>query len=60
MRDFLTVRVWDVAMPRKPVREISLGASLHSRLGELWESERIFDRFEVKHAPRPPRPAPPP
>ena len=37
----------DIAMPREPVRVVDIAGSLRPRLGELWQSERIFDRFEV-------------
>ena len=47
VRDLMTVRVWDIAMPREPVRVVDVAQSLRPRLGELWQSERIFDRFEV-------------
>jgi hypothetical protein len=29
------------------VRVVDVAASLRPRLGELWQTERIFDRFEV-------------
>lgn len=47
MRDLMTVRVWDLAMTRAPVRVIDVADSLRPRLSELWETERIFDRFEI-------------
>ena len=47
VRDLMTVRVWDLAMTRAPVRVIDVADSLRPRLSELWETERIFDRFEV-------------
>ena len=47
VRDLMTVRVWDLAMTRAPVRVIDVADSLRPRLSELWETERIFDRFEI-------------
>lgn len=51
VRDFLTLKVWDIAMPREPVSVVNVAESLRPRLGELWETERIFDRFEVAVSP---------
>eukprot|EP01052_Picozoa_sp_SAG31_P026170 SAG31_NODE_2352_length_5882_cov_3.464465_4_plen_565_part_00 len=51
VRDFLTLKVWDIAMPRQPVSIVNVAESLRPRLGELWETERIFDRFEVAVSP---------
>ena len=47
MRDLMSVRVWDLAMSREPVRVIDVADSLRPRLSELWETEKIFDRFEI-------------
>ena len=43
----MSVRVWDLAMSREPVRVIDVADSLRPRLSELWETEKIFDRFEI-------------
>ena len=34
-------------MPSSPLHVVDIAQSLRPRLGELWQSERIFDRFEV-------------
>ncbi|GBG30149.1 Serine/threonine protein phosphatase 2A 55 kDa regulatory subunit B beta isoform [Hondaea fermentalgiana] len=50
-RDYLTVKVWDVNMENKPVKTIPIHDQLRSQLSELYESECIFDKFEVAVSP---------
>ena len=45
-RDFLTLKLWDVAMEREPLRTFHIHDYLRPRLCELYENECIFDRFE--------------
>jgi serine/threonine-protein phosphatase 2A regulatory subunit B len=50
-RDYLTVKVWDTAMEREPVRVVPVhDAGVRARLPEVYESDSIFDRFEVAPA----------
>ncbi|KDD76384.1 hypothetical protein H632_c247p1 [Helicosporidium sp. ATCC 50920] len=46
-RDFMTVKVWDLAMERSPVAIYPVHDSLRVRLAELYESDAIFDKFDV-------------
>lgn len=46
-RDYMTLKVWDVAMERKPVKVIHINEKLRPMLCELYESDCIFDKFEV-------------
>lgn len=47
-RDYLTVKVWDVAMEgRGPVCAIPVHEQLRPKLNELYESDAIFDKFRV-------------
>mmetsp|Transcript_21399 Transcript_21399/g.41959 ORF Transcript_21399/g.41959 Transcript_21399/m.41959 type:complete len:498 (+) Transcript_21399:312-1805(+) len=46
-RDYLTVKIWDINMESKPVKTIPIHDQLRSQLSELYESECIFDKFEV-------------
>jgi len=46
-RDFLTVKVWDVNMPKKPVATTPIFEPLKSKLCELYENEGIFDKFSI-------------
>jgi len=50
-RDFLTVKVWDLAMESNPVTTIPVHDHLKNRLCELYESDHIFDKFEVCASP---------
>lgn len=50
-RDFLSVKVWDVAMQNKPVTTIPIFEPLKSKLCELYENECIFDKFSISSSP---------
>eukprot|EP01147_Barroeca_monosierra_P008524 gene8524-10263_t len=45
-RDYLTLKIWDVAMEKKPVQEFSLHDFLKPKLCDLYENDCIFDKFE--------------
>lgn len=45
-RDFLTLKVWDVNMNSRPVHTINIHEHLRPRLGDLYENDCIFDKFE--------------
>ena len=46
-RDYLTVKIWDVAMERAPVKTIPIHEHLRPRLCDTYENDSIFDKFEV-------------
>lgn len=46
-RDFLSVKVWDVAMPNKPVSVVTVQESLKSKLYEMFDNEHISDSFSI-------------
>lgn len=46
-RDYCTVKFWDVAMPREPVRSITVQNFPEPKLHELYEGEYVFDKFGV-------------
>ena len=50
-RDFLSVKVWDVAMNSKPLEVINIFEPLKSKLCELYENEAIFDKFSISSSP---------
>ncbi len=50
-RDFLSVKVWDVAMSNKPLEVINIFEPLKSKLCELYENEAIFDKFSISSSP---------
>lgn len=45
-RDFMTMKLWDIAMERQPVKTVRIHEFLRPRLCDLYENECIFDKFE--------------
>eukprot|EP01105_Mastigella_eilhardi_P009128 TRINITY_DN2171_c0_g1_i2.p1 TRINITY_DN2171_c0_g1~~TRINITY_DN2171_c0_g1_i2.p1 ORF type:complete len:461 (-),score=130.47 TRINITY_DN2171_c0_g1_i2:22-1404(-) len=45
-RSFLQMKIWDVAMDKKPLKTVQIHDNLKSRLVELYESDAIYDKFE--------------
>lgn len=45
-RDYLTLKVWDIAMEKRPVRTINIHDHLRNKLCDLYENDCIFDKFE--------------
>ena len=45
-RDYMSLKIWDVAMTSAPLRTIKVHEHLRSKLCELYESDCIFDKFE--------------
>ncbi|RXK37834.1 protein phosphatase PP2A regulatory subunit B [Tremella mesenterica] len=45
-RDYLTLKVWDIAMENKPVKTIQIHEHLKQKLCDLYENDCIFDKFE--------------
>jgi serine/threonine-protein phosphatase 2A regulatory subunit B len=45
-RDYLTLKVWDVAMEARPLATFSVHEALRSKLCDLYENDAIFDKFE--------------
>jgi len=46
-RDYLSCYVWDLAMENTPVETYNVHDYLRSKLCSLYESDSIFDKFEV-------------
>lgn len=46
-RDFLAVKIWDLAMANKPVSVVPVNEGLKSKLCEMYENEQIFERFSL-------------
>ncbi|KAK9461618.1 WD40-repeat-containing domain protein [Lipomyces oligophaga] len=46
-RDYLTVKIWDVAMERQPIKTINIHEYLRPRLCDTYDNDSIFDKFEV-------------
>ncbi|KAF6003375.1 protein phosphatase 2, regulatory subunit B [Cyanidiococcus yangmingshanensis] len=45
-RDYMTVKLWDITMEKRPLLTIPVHESLRSRLCELYENDCIFDKFQ--------------
>jgi serine/threonine-protein phosphatase 2A regulatory subunit B len=50
-RDCLSVKVWDVAAPKKPLYTVMLNDGIKSKLCEMVENESIFDKFQLACSP---------
>lgn len=50
-RDYLTLKVWDLAVTKKPLATITIQDSLKSKLCEMFENDAIFDKFSVSASP---------
>ncbi len=46
-RDYLSVKVWDIAMESKPLHVLPIHDHLRPKLSELYENDCIFDKFEI-------------
>jgi len=45
-RDYMTLKIWDINMERKPVKSIPVHEFLRPKLCDLYENDCIFDKFE--------------
>ncbi len=50
-RDYLAVHVWDIRNTRTPARSFNVTDYLEKRLCEVYESEAIFDKFDLQVSP---------
>jgi serine/threonine-protein phosphatase 2A regulatory subunit B len=50
-RDYVSVHVWDVRFNRRPCRSFNVTDYLEKRLCEVYESETIFDKFDLAISP---------
>jgi len=50
-RDYLQLKIWDVAMDAKPVKVIRVHDHIKSKLYELYENDGIFDKFQSSFSP---------
>jgi serine/threonine-protein phosphatase 2A regulatory subunit B len=44
-RDYLSVKIWDLAMESKPVQAFNVHDHLRPKLCDLYENDCIFDKF---------------
>lgn len=47
-RDYMTVKIWDLAMELRPIKTINVHEHLRDRLCDTYENDAIFDKFEVQ------------
>jgi len=45
-RDYLSIKVWDLHMDKRPVETYQIHEFLRSKLCSLYENDYIFDKFE--------------
>ena len=50
-RDYMAVSIWDVRNNSQPVQTLNVTEYLDKNLCELYESERIFDKFDLQVSP---------
>lgn len=50
-RDYITVKTWDLRKNKTPVLNLKLCGYLERKLCDLYESENIFDKFEISASP---------
>ena len=47
VRDFLTTKIYDIKMPKKPLNVTVLYEPLKSKLCDFYENDCIFDKFDL-------------
>lgn len=45
-RDYMSIKVWDIHMEKKPIETYQVHEYLRTKLCSLFESDFIFDKFE--------------
>jgi serine/threonine-protein phosphatase 2A regulatory subunit B len=45
-RDYMTVKLWDIRQESEPLKIIPIHDYLEPKLGDLYQNECIFDKFE--------------
>ena len=50
-RDYLSVQLWDVRNTKQPFRTYNVTDYLEKKLCEVYESETIFDKFDLQVSP---------
>lgn len=50
-RDYLSVHLWDIRNTKVPVRTFNVTDYLEKKLCECYESETIFDKFDLQLSP---------
>ena len=50
-RDYLGIQIWDIRHQRQPCKVFNVTEYLEKKLCEVYESENIFDKFDLQVSP---------
>lgn len=50
-REYLNIKIWDMANTRKPLLNVCVNDSIKSQLCQLFEQEKIEDKFNIALSP---------
>jgi serine/threonine-protein phosphatase 2A regulatory subunit B len=50
-RDYLSIQIWDVRNTKLPFKTFNVTDYLEKKLCEVYESETIFDKFDLQISP---------
>tara|TARA_B110000305_G_C19299213_1_gene568286 strand:+ start:374 stop:691 length:318 start_codon:yes stop_codon:yes gene_type:complete len=50
-RDYLGIQIWDIRNQRQPCKVLNVTEYLDKKLCEVYESENIFDKFDLHVSP---------
>jgi len=50
-RDYMTIKLWDITMEKKPIKTFHIHDYLRPRLCDLYDNDCIFDKFECAMSP---------
>lgn len=50
-REYLNIKVWDMANTKQPIQNICVQDTLKSKLVNLFENDNIFDKFSIASSP---------
>lgn len=50
-RDYLGIQIWDIRNQRQPCKVFNVTEYLEKKLCEVYESENIFDKFDLQISP---------
>jgi serine/threonine-protein phosphatase 2A regulatory subunit B len=50
-RTYLEILLWDIRMPKDPIRELLINDYLDKKLVEVYDNDAIFDKFDMAQSP---------
>lgn len=51
-RDYLAIQIWDIRNTKAPCKTMNVTDYLEKKLCEVYESETIFDKFDMHISPK--------